>query len=557
MDQAENFRDNPQGLTDLDLGGQPRPARENDFNPDAHFGAWGGEGAPTASLADVVPPLPNDSFGAGNEFETGGERPVPWREISSVESGDLEVRTEVQVQPGTSLIGLNMDVRTGTQTPDKGRDGPKAIGGGKNVPQQQSHRDPREIQGHSRQNILPPNPPRAWTQFPDGGRARKKKRRIPCVYCQGNHPLWLCNWFLDQSVAERLRIVLSKNCCQVCLGHQNHGDNCSFRAGRLCGLNGCRQRHHRLIHPGAAVEIETLKSDLTSLRRELQAETERRKKEESSRVHLRTAKASGSQPPQTEPWKEEIGKLREEMEKMRQDNMSQQKEIGSLREELRRMRESRIIKPEGTTSGTLPPPCQLPRDNKAMGDGFLQKEFGKLREELTQQSTTRAQKCGALSGTIKGEAARLVKPTSNKPITHETGILDRSRAPPKKTVVQIQPKEAFTNQVIGNARSQMTRRWSEICQRKVEEVSDPPVDFWDDQIQKRCLLLHNARDDFLRIVRAEVGESGSDGDTIVEEISRHRKETDGELSAHRLVIRQKILEQKESMEKQLWGKVRV
>jgi hypothetical protein len=83
------------------------------------------------------------------------------------------------------------------------------------------------------------------------------------------------------------------------------------------------------------------------------------------------------------------------------------------------------------------------------------------------------------------------------------------------------------------------------------------VDFWDDQIQKRCLLLHNARDDFLRIVRAEVGESGSDGDTIVEEISRHRKETDGELSAHRLVIRQKILEQKESVEKQLWGKVRV
>ena len=150
-----------------------------------------------------------------------------------------------------------------------------------------------------------------------------------------------------------------------------------------------------------------------------------------------------------------------------------------------------------------------------------------------------------------------MKPTSNEPITRETRILDRSRAPPEKTVVQIQPKQAFTNQVIENARSQMARKWSEISQRKVEEVSDPPVDFWDDQIQKRCLLLHNARDDFFRVVRAEVRESGSVGDTILREILQHRKETDGELSAHRLVIGQKIREQKESVGEQLWGKVRV
>ena len=129
MDQAENSRDDPHGLTDLDLGGQPRPAHENDFNPGAHFGAWGGEGVPTASLADVVPPLPNDSFGAGNQFKNG-----------------------------------------------------------KNVPQQQSDRDPREIQGHSRQNILPPNPPRAWTQFPDGGTSPEEKEENPVCLLSGQPP---------------------------------------------------------------------------------------------------------------------------------------------------------------------------------------------------------------------------------------------------------------------------------------------------------------------------------------------------------------------------------
>ena len=88
MDQAENSRDDPHGLTDLDLGGQPRPAHESDFNPGAHFGAWGGEGVPTASLADVVPPLPDDSFVAEDEPETEGERPVRCREIS-IESEDV------------------------------------------------------------------------------------------------------------------------------------------------------------------------------------------------------------------------------------------------------------------------------------------------------------------------------------------------------------------------------------------------------------------------------------------------------------------------------------
>ena len=88
MDQAENSRDDPHGLTDLDLGGQPRPAQENDFNPGAHVGAWGGEGVPTASLADVVPPLPDDSFVAEDEPETEGERPVRCGEIS-IESEDV------------------------------------------------------------------------------------------------------------------------------------------------------------------------------------------------------------------------------------------------------------------------------------------------------------------------------------------------------------------------------------------------------------------------------------------------------------------------------------
>ena len=175
----------------------------------------------------------------------------------------------------------------------------------------------------------------------------------------------------------------------------------------------------------------------------------------------------------------------------------------------------------------------------------MQKELAKLKEELTQQSSTQVREWGAPSRKIKEEAALLEKPTDDKPITGETVILDKSGAPLEKTVQQVQPKNHVTEMVIQHARSQLARRWTEISQMEVEEVCDPPVDFWDDQIQKRCLLLQNAQEYFLRFVRGQVRVSGSLGDTVVKEISRHKKETDTGLSAHILAVRQKIREQKD------------
>ncbi|XP_062713044.1 uncharacterized protein LOC134290073 [Aedes albopictus] len=69
----------------------------------------------------------------------------------------------------------------------------------------------------------------------------------PCVVCKINgHKPKDCDAFKHKSLADRWKIANEVHLCKRCL--YPHGRwPCKAPA---CGVNGCQQRHHRLLHPG-------------------------------------------------------------------------------------------------------------------------------------------------------------------------------------------------------------------------------------------------------------------------------------------------------------------
>ena len=68
--------------------------------------------------------------------------------------------------------------------------------------------------------------------------------RIGCPMCNRQHPLRLCIRFLASNVTERLRFVMYKGLCSVCLV-QSHRSNASPSCG-MCKT--CEKNHNTLLH---------------------------------------------------------------------------------------------------------------------------------------------------------------------------------------------------------------------------------------------------------------------------------------------------------------------
>ncbi|KRZ70324.1 hypothetical protein T10_9555 [Trichinella papuae] len=73
-----------------------------------------------------------------------------------------------------------------------------------------------------------------------------------CPFCSGEHKAEECEKFLQADLSRRRDMVRAKEVCFRCLrtGHQAKG----CREGRHCGVDGCRQQHHKLLHPSSTTE---------------------------------------------------------------------------------------------------------------------------------------------------------------------------------------------------------------------------------------------------------------------------------------------------------------
>ena len=79
-----------------------------------------------------------------------------------------------------------------------------------------------------------------------GGLKTKAKKPLECRVCGQEHPLWKCPAFEKLSVHERWEIAKKGYVCFNCLSGGHRGEDCP--RARPCGLQGCRRRHHRLLH---------------------------------------------------------------------------------------------------------------------------------------------------------------------------------------------------------------------------------------------------------------------------------------------------------------------
>ena len=84
----------------------------------------------------------------------------------------------------------------------------------------------------------------------DGARAAKRGGPVTCYFtgCGEAHPCRECPLFLQASQGVKLQMLWDARICQICLSHRSasSGENC-FRK-RPCGVRGCPDLHHPLLH---------------------------------------------------------------------------------------------------------------------------------------------------------------------------------------------------------------------------------------------------------------------------------------------------------------------
>ena len=74
----------------------------------------------------------------------------------------------------------------------------------------------------------------------------EEKRDHPCKVCNQKHPIWKCDMFKGMEHRKKWETAKKLGLCYRCLGKGHLGDSCTWN--RECGIDGCKDRHHRLLH---------------------------------------------------------------------------------------------------------------------------------------------------------------------------------------------------------------------------------------------------------------------------------------------------------------------
>ena len=70
-----------------------------------------------------------------------------------------------------------------------------------------------------------------------------------CPLKDGDHKLWMCSKFKQQSVNERYETLRKLKLCFCCFNPHLIKD---CKSERLCGINGCTKKHNKMLHQDAA-----------------------------------------------------------------------------------------------------------------------------------------------------------------------------------------------------------------------------------------------------------------------------------------------------------------
>ena len=65
-----------------------------------------------------------------------------------------------------------------------------------------------------------------------------------CVMCKKEHMLWQCTEFKGLARSEKLKFIFTNKFCLHCLNPGHGYKSCAFFLERLCGIDGCDDKHH-------------------------------------------------------------------------------------------------------------------------------------------------------------------------------------------------------------------------------------------------------------------------------------------------------------------------
>ena len=80
-------------------------------------------------------------------------------------------------------------------------------------------------------------------------KAYSKPASQTCKFCNGPHGIWHCKTFQELKECDRWEKAKELKLCFRCLGYDHMGGFC--KRSRVCGIQGCRRTHHRLLHTKA------------------------------------------------------------------------------------------------------------------------------------------------------------------------------------------------------------------------------------------------------------------------------------------------------------------
>ena len=90
---------------------------------------------------------------------------------------------------------------------------------------------------------------RSAPQAPKGEGAESKPKPAPfCHSCKGAHWIWVCRQFKDLPPYDKYEVVRKGRLCFKCLQPGHGVATCQFRKNQPCGKDGCKGKHHPLIH---------------------------------------------------------------------------------------------------------------------------------------------------------------------------------------------------------------------------------------------------------------------------------------------------------------------
>lgn len=85
------------------------------------------------------------------------------------------------------------------------------------------------------------------TSFTSTTEQAPPRRQIsPCLVCSGEHKLLFCGKFKEMKLTDRVKFVKDKKLCENCLLDNHETAKC--RKPTVCTVEGCGQKHTRLIH---------------------------------------------------------------------------------------------------------------------------------------------------------------------------------------------------------------------------------------------------------------------------------------------------------------------